>query len=74
MNNFINGKAISITYSECVSVLLVTQHAMRMHHYFVVICVLSDSAKVFHIINGIIFGKKVIEHKMCVLTSCTTFV
>jgi hypothetical protein len=26
------GKAISITYSECMSVALVISHAMRMHH------------------------------------------
>jgi hypothetical protein len=26
----LRGKAISIVYSECVSVALVTQHAMRM--------------------------------------------
>jgi hypothetical protein len=29
-NNFCSEKAISITYSECVSVALVTQHAKRM--------------------------------------------
>jgi hypothetical protein len=32
------GKAIRITYSKCVSVALVIQHAMRMRH--IVICVL----------------------------------
>jgi len=26
------GKEISITYSECVTVILVIQHAMHMHH------------------------------------------
>jgi len=33
-NYFCRGKAISITYSECrpVSVALIIQHAMRMHH------------------------------------------
>ena len=31
-----SGKAISITYSECVSVALVIQHAMRMRHISIV--------------------------------------
>ena len=35
------GKAIRITYSECVSVALVIQHAMRMLHIF--ICYLPRS-------------------------------
>jgi hypothetical protein len=30
-NHFYCGKAISITYYECVSVALVIQHAKRMH-------------------------------------------
>ena len=34
-----NGKAISITYSECVPVAIVNQHAMRMRHF--TICGLS---------------------------------
>ena len=35
-NHCCGGKAIIIIYSECVSVALVIQHAMRMHH--IVIC------------------------------------
>jgi hypothetical protein len=31
-NNYDRGKAISITYSECVSVALVIQNAKRMRH------------------------------------------
>jgi hypothetical protein len=36
-----SGKAITITYSECVIVALGTQHAIRMHH--IVICGLARS-------------------------------
>jgi hypothetical protein len=43
------GKAMSITYSECVSVAVVTQ-AMRMH---IVICDLTGSSIFFHIITMI---------------------
>ena len=31
-NHCCSGKAITITYSECVSVALVIQHEMRMRH------------------------------------------
>jgi hypothetical protein len=60
------GKAISITYSECVFVALVIQHGKRMHR--LVICRLYGSTIVFrhYLINGKISGKNVIEHKMCV--------
>ena len=44
-----SGKAISITYSECVSVALVIQHATYMHH--IVTCGLSDATVLFHIIS-----------------------
>jgi hypothetical protein len=43
-----SGKAINITYSECVSVTLGIQHAMHMCH--TVICGLSGSILFFHII------------------------
>jgi len=43
------GKAISITYSECMSVILVIQQATRMRH--VVICGQSRSAAVFYMIS-----------------------
>jgi hypothetical protein len=42
------GKAISITYSKCVFVLLGIQHAMRMRH--TVICGLPGSTKFFHLV------------------------
>ena len=43
------GNAISITYSECVLAALGTQHAKRMR--LIVICGLSGSTKIFHIIS-----------------------
>ena len=57
-------KAISITYSECVSVALLIQLAMRMRR--IVFCDLPAFSIFFlhcHI-NGKIFDKKVIEHKI----------
>jgi hypothetical protein len=55
-------------------VALVIQHAKLMRR--IAICGLSDSTIFFphYLINGAIFGKKVIEHKMCVLILSTTFV
>ena len=46
---FCSEKAISITYSECVFVALVTQYAMRMQN--IVICGLPGCEIFFHIIS-----------------------
>ena len=42
-------KQLSITYSECVSVVLVIQYAMNMRR--IVICDLPRSTILFHIIS-----------------------
>ena len=48
-NHYYSRKEMSIMYAECVSVILVTQHAMRMRH--TVICGLSGSTIFFQIIS-----------------------
>jgi hypothetical protein len=48
-NQCCNGKAISITYSECVFVVIGMQDEMCMRH--IVVCGLSASIKTFHMIS-----------------------
>ena len=48
-NHCCSGKAINITYCECVFVALGIQHAMRMRH--VAICGLPRSTIFSHIIS-----------------------
>ena len=48
LNQCCNGKAVRITYSECASVALVIEYAMRMLH--IPIRVLSGSTILFQII------------------------
>ena len=68
------GKAISITYSECVSVVWVIQHAQRMRR-IILSTVVCQSLPYFSVLSYRLhhYWKKVIKHKMCVLIFCTTF-
>jgi len=68
------GKAISITYSECVFVASVIQHAMLMRR---VILSSVASPPLQHFPHYFIYGtvkKKVNDHKMRVLIFSATFV
>jgi hypothetical protein len=58
---------MSITYCECVFVALDIQHVMRIRH--IVNCCLPGSTIFYHIIyyTARFSGKKIIEHKMCIL-------
>ena len=62
-NHYCSGKAISITYSECVSVALVIQEANRMRRVML-LCGLSEFSIFFphYFIKGTTFEKKVSEH------------
>ena len=66
------GKATSVTYSGCVSVAFVSQHAKCMCHIIhssVACLVIPCFLTLLHD-----FQKNFIEHKMCVLIFSTTFV
>jgi hypothetical protein len=48
-NHFCRAKSGHITYHGCVSVVLVIQHEIRVHH--IVICDLPGSEMLFHDIS-----------------------
>jgi len=58
-NHCCRGKAISIPYSECVSVALLIQHAKRMHRIFIYNLTLPILSH--YLIKDAIFGKKKIH-------------
>jgi hypothetical protein len=65
-NHCCHGKATTITYSKCVIVTLFIQDARHMCH-MIFSSVASLVLPYFStFINGTIFRKKVVEHKMCV--------
>ena len=62
------GKAISISYSECVSVALVIQHAVRMRRiilWSVAYLALPYFSTLIHKRHGLL--EKVIEHKIYII-------
>jgi len=68
------GQAVSVTYSECVSVASVIQHAKHMHH--VILSSVASLALHFSTLSHKQhdFQKEVIEHKVRVLSFATSFV
>ena len=71
-NHCCSGKAISITYSECVSVALVIQHSKLMRH-IVLSSVAFPSLQYFTTLSHKrhCFLEQFIEHKMCILIFST---
>ena len=60
-NNYYSGKAISITYSECVFVALDIQYVMRMGHIAIYGPSRSTILLPHYLTNGTIFEKKLLN-------------
>jgi hypothetical protein len=74
-NHCCHGKAISIMHSECLSVALFIQFAMRMRRIILpsVACLtVLHFSTLSHRRHG--FRRNVMKHKMCVLIFSTAFV
>jgi hypothetical protein len=77
-NHCCRGKAISITYSECVSVALVFQRAKRVRR--IIVMSVASMAAYFSTLSHKRYdfrrggGGGITENKMCVLIFSTTFV
>ena len=72
-NHCCSGRAIIITFSECVFVALDNQQPMRTR--YIVICGQYDFTLFFQIVSLMAqFKKKRSSNIKCVLISCTTFV
>jgi hypothetical protein len=75
-NHCCSGKAIRITYSECVCVALVFQHAKRMRCILLltVVCMAVLHFPLYLIKDAILEKKKLTEHKICVFIFSTNFI
>jgi hypothetical protein len=73
-NNYCRENAISVTYSKCVFVAFVIQHAMRVRR--IISSVASLAVPLFSTLSHKRpdFRENVIEHKIRVLILSTTFV
>ena len=73
-NHCCRGKAISITYSDCVSVALGIKHAVRMSRIILSSVACLTLPYFFSSPKRYDFREKAIEHKIRVLFFSTTFV